>query len=239
MDPTSDEYFKGINFNKSWEEEDWERFFAAQDRFSRDRHGLSSPAPRPGTDPTYSFRGVLERFGMDADNPTAPPRPFHFSGEPAEEAIQAPRFPFWREGADHETLPIYCQARFYAHRVSVFLEARFSKVLRSSYKSPAYQDLQKALMEWSWLSQSIPRLLVAAHGLGYDAHGVKGNIVRCRRALTRADDCVAVLSKISRRSLTLEGHRRFSQETLKLRNGLRDWIDLLRDRFAPPGRKSR
>jgi len=36
MAPNPD-YFDGINFDRHWEEEDWERFFDAQDRLTSDR----------------------------------------------------------------------------------------------------------------------------------------------------------------------------------------------------------
>jgi hypothetical protein len=71
------DYFDGINFDRHWEEEDWERFFDAQDRLTSDRRRrVGNPSERPSVDPGLSFRRVMHQFGMDPDNPESPPRPF-------------------------------------------------------------------------------------------------------------------------------------------------------------------
>jgi hypothetical protein len=61
--------FEHINFGGRWNEDDWERFFEAQDRLSYDRRRVGAPPERPGLDPSLSFRRVLRSFGMDPDNP--------------------------------------------------------------------------------------------------------------------------------------------------------------------------
>jgi hypothetical protein len=234
MEPRPDDYFKGINFDKSWEEEDWEKFFDAQERLIRDYHWVGTPPERPAADPSLSFRQVLRRFGMDPDSPNTPPRSFHYTGEePSEEPHTPPGLKFWQQGADHESLPIYCQAKCYAYRVVLLIDARFSKFLAKTYKSRSHQEFQKALAEWRRVAQAIPRLVAEGHRLGYDPTGVKGNIVFCRRALARTDACVGLLSKIPVRHWSRPDHQRFTQETLRLRNALHQWIDLLRERFAP------
>ncbi len=236
--PDANHYFKNINFDKSWEEEDWERFFEAQDRLTKDYRWISGGPARPGSDPALSFRQVLQRFGMDPDGPDIPPRPFAYKpGEPSEEPLTPPGLKYWQEGADHESLPVYCQAKCYAFRVTLLAEARFAKTMGRTYKSRSHQDFQKSMAEWVRQAQLLPRFLAAAHRLGYDPHGVKGNIVRCRRALEHADACVGLLSHLARRPMTRADYQRVSQETLRLRNALLVWIDLLRTRFA--SRRSR
>ncbi|MBL0059509.1 MAG: hypothetical protein IPP35_10480 [Elusimicrobia bacterium] len=225
------DYFDGIRFDREWEEEDWERFFDAQDRLSSDlRRKVGSPPERPSADPALTFRGVLRQFGMDPDNPEASPRPFALDQVVGPDG--AVGLPFWHPGADHERLPLYLQAAEFHRQSAEFVEIRFAKMLAKTYKSASYRQFQKVLPEIEDRARAIPRLIALGHRVGYDPFGAKGNIVRCRRALEHAESCVSLLSRLPRRHMDRDLYQRFFADGIRLRNGLLDWILLLRTRFA-------
>ncbi|MBK6879762.1 MAG: hypothetical protein IPN65_08685 [Elusimicrobia bacterium] len=235
MNDRPEDAFKRINFQKPWEEKDWERYFDAQDRLARGRRVDAGPA-RAGIDPSLAFGRVLRRFGMDPDNPDVPPQPFAYSRlEPSEEPLNLPGIKFWQPGADQETLPIYCQAKCYAWRAAWLVESRFPGLFHRVYRSPSHRSFQKAMENFLREVPDVPRQIAAGHRLGYDPHGVKGNIVRCRRALETADRLVGILSRVSRRRLPTAEYEKIWRDTTRLRTALIDWIDLLRARFAGPG----
>jgi hypothetical protein len=225
-----DEYFKDIDFEKPWKEDDWDRFFEAQDRLFRDVHVFVPSAPeRPGVDPALGFRRVLRQFGMDPDDPAgAASRTATGTVDPVEH----PRLRFWEEGAEYEALPIYCQARNYAHRVIRLTEHRFADALRKTYRSAVHKKFQCLLRDWSFHARQAPRLVAAGHGLGYDADGVRGNMARCRMALAHVDACVGLVSRFPQRQLGPQELRQISRETLLLRQELLTWLGTLRVRFA-------
>jgi hypothetical protein len=224
----ADDYFKGIDFDKAWEEEDWERFFDAQDRLSRELR-VDPPSPRTTKHPGLGFREVLRRFGMDPDNPGAAPHDFE---APARKAAGPRRF--WEEGVEAEALPAFIHARVYAHAVRSLLERRFRDILFKTYKSKTHILLQKILLNLEPHAAAIPAQLAAGHALGYRPDRVKGNIVRCRRALAHADECLGLATRLPRRFLPTAEYKCLVQDTARLRNTLIDWIDVLRHRFTRP-----
>lgn len=235
MNDRPEDAFKRINFQKPWEEKDWERYFDAQDRLARGRRVDAGPA-RAGIDPSLAFGRVLRRFGMDPDNPDVPPQPFAYSRlEPSEEPLNLPGIKFWQPGADQETLPIYCQAKCYAWRAAWLVESRFPGLFQRVYRSPSHRAFQGAMESFLREVPDVPRQIAAGHRLGYDPHGVKGNIVRCRRALETTDRLVGILSRVSRRRLPTAEYEKIWRDTTRLRTALIDWIDLLRARFGGPG----
>jgi hypothetical protein len=226
----SEDYFRGIDFEKPWEEEDWERFFAAQERLSRELR--VEPAPcRNGHQSGLAFREVLRRFGMDPDDPSAPPREFDASPDPAPSARR-----FWEEGVEAESLPLFAHARLYAHGVASLVERRFPGLFFKNYKSKTHILLQKILADLELRSRAIPAQIAAGHSLGYRSDRVKGNIVRCRQALMRADECLGLATRLPRRFLPSAEYKCLVSDTVKLRNSLQDWILLLRERFTAGSR---
>lgn len=230
MAPGQD-YFDGINFDRQWEEEDWERFFDAQDRLTSDRRRrVGNPPERPSTDPGLSFRRVLHQFGMDPDNPESPPRPFaldHVLGPDGSAGL-----PFWHPSADPERLPLFLQAAEFFRLMSEVVELRYAKMLAKTYKSASHRQFQRLLPEIENHARAIPRLVALGHRTGYDPFGAKGNIVRCRRGLEKAEACVSLLSRLPQRHMDRALYRRLFSDSVRLRNSLMDWILLLRTRFA-------
>jgi hypothetical protein len=223
----SEDHFKDIDFEKPWEEEDWERFFDAQERLAHELRVGPAPDPRARLHPGLGFREVLRRFGMDPDNPAEPPRDF----EPPP-AAPAGKRRFWEEGVEAEALPAFCHARLYAHAVRSLIERRFRDVMFKSYKSKAHLYLQNLLGVLERRSAAIPAQLAAGHALGYRADRVKGNIVRCRRALALADECLGLATRFPRRFLSPTEYKCLAQDTVRLRNALQEWVHLLRERFT-------
>src|SRR5262245_29750070 len=132
-----DEYFKDINFEKEWDEQDWERFFQAQDQLSRESPARRRPV-RPSED-GLSFRRVLRHFGMDPENPGA--EPAEFSAAVMEPDVFPTRLKFWEEGAEFESLPIYCQAKCFAYRVILACDRHFAGIASKKYKSRSFIEL--------------------------------------------------------------------------------------------------
>lgn len=222
-----EDHFRDIDFDKPWEEEDWERFFDAQERLAHELRVGPAPALRPRANPGLGFREVLRRFGMDPDNPTAPPRDFE---APAPGATGKRRF--WEEGVEAESLPVFAHARLYTHAVRSMVERRFRDVMFKTYKNKTYLLLQNILAALERHASAIPAQVASGHALGYRPDRVKGNIVRCRRALAHADECLGLITRFPRRFLPPAEYKCFSQDTIRLRNALQEWVHVLRDRFT-------
>jgi|GEM_PF-2853029 len=231
MDPNAFDDFQKINFDRPWSEEDWERFFQAQDRLTANRRRRTRTVPREtGGVSELAFRNVLHRFGMDPDNPDAEPRPFSLTE--SLDDVGSNRFPFWRDGADHERLPLYLRSREFVRAVDDLVDRRFAAQMAKTYKNPSHRLFQKTLRELDLNSRAIPRLIALGHRVGYDPFGVVGNIVRCRKALERAELCVSTLSRLPRRHLDPSLFKSLFTNAVRLRNDLSGWILMLRTRFA-------
>lgn len=223
------DYFKDIDFDKSWDEDDWERFFQAQDNLVRDMEKKSrrrSARPRAGTG--LAFRDVLRGFGMDPDGGET---------EPAPDAWEASgsRREFWEEGAEVESLPIYCEAKCFAYRVLLMFDRHFPDIVTKKYKSRVHQRLQAIVGELQYHAGQTAKNVAGGHGLGY-GDAVKGNIVRCKRALSHADVCLGLVTRFPARRLPPEEYRRLFKDTARLRNDLMEWISFLRSRFVTSDR---
>lgn len=222
--------FDGIDFGGRWDEDDWERFFEAQDRLSFDRRRVGAGPERPGLDPSLSFRRVLRSFGMDPDNPESPPRPFSLDRALGPDGARG--LPFWHPGADPERLPLFLAAAEYSRKIEVLVQVRYANQLAKTYKSLSHRQFQKGLGELEDNALAIPRLVALGHRVGYDPFGVNGNIVRCRRGLSHAENCVSILSRIPQRHMDRTLYKSLFAESVRLRNDLLSWIHLLRTRFA-------
>jgi hypothetical protein len=230
MSDPSPDYFKDIDFDRTWEEEDWERFFAAQDRLARDGRRTRPSRPAPGVNPELSFREVLRRFGMDPDRPDVEPKPFRRISPVDETPPTAARF--WEDGAPPESLGLYRQARQYADHLETLFSGPLSRFFTRVYRSRSHRECRRALIELAEHAPAIEAFVAAGHRVGYDPHGAKGNIVRCRTALRHAEACLAAAGRIPRRHLERDRLAGLFGRTWRLRNALLEWIDVLRTRFA-------
>lgn len=227
-----EDYFRNIDFDKVWEEEDWERFFSAQDRLSRDLRLDPPRLRRAAKDHGLGFREVMRRFGMDPDEGAAP-RDF---SSPPPPPPTGPR-QFWEEGVEAESLQIFIHARVYAHAVKSMIYRRFPDVLSKTYKSKHHRLLQTILANLEPHARAVAGQIASGHALGYRPDRVKGNIVRCRRALSHADECLGLVTKLPRRALAPPEYKCLVKDTARLRNALIDWVSVLRDRFTARRRR--
>ncbi|HRY28913.1 MAG TPA: hypothetical protein P5079_02625 [Elusimicrobiota bacterium] len=223
--------FESINFNKKWDEEDWERFFSAQDEFVRQVRPGRAYARGRTVDPSLSFRNVMRRFGMDPDGVFAPEASFEPPAGPSTEP------PLWKsrlslEEAEVDALPIYIRAKSFVGVVASLWERRFQKMMAKTYKSRLHRLCQALLEDIRHHARRIPHNVAEGHYVGYGAAAVKGNIARCRRALTHADACVGFVSRLPRRFMSAEEYHLLFRETLGLRNDLMAWIFFLRQMNA-------
>jgi hypothetical protein len=229
MDKKRD-YFKKIDFDKTWDENDWEEFFRAQERLSSESTA-GAALKTPDRDVELSFRRVLQRFGMDPDNPGTPPAEFDPFLATLDDAPARPGN-FWDDGAELEALPIYCQAKCYAYRVLLLCDRHFGKLLTKSYKSKVHRRCQEILGDLQHHAIRIPNDLASGHHLGYGREAIVGNVVRCKRALSHVDACVGLMTRFPRRRFPAGEYPRLLRESLRLRSDLIGWITLLRKRFS-------
>jgi hypothetical protein len=231
--------FKDIDFDKPWEEEDWERFFEAQDRMVREAEArLFRSRNRPAAADSLAFREVLRRFGMDPDRPLSDdedPSPESAERELASDPSAGASSDFSRDGVNLQTLPVYCDARRFAARVILLCERRFLRMMNKIYRSESHRRVQSLLVEWSRLVVQVPGTIASGHGLGYSPDVIKGNIVRCRKALSLADESLGKLSRIPSRRFSPGEYRSLFRENARLRNALNDWISVLRRRSGQSG----
>jgi hypothetical protein len=227
----SDRHFKGIDFGKEWTEEDWERFFRAQERLMSERQA-SSKGKGGYSASELSFREVLRRFGIDPDGGRGPAEPLL----PAE--ADAPVLPgshraFWEDEAEAESLPLYVESQTYVVTLHRFIRERFRNALRKTFKSPRHRYFQTALKRLRAHALEIPRNVAAGHALGYGPEGIKGNIARLRRALYHADASVGLLSRVNRSFMSREDFRVLFAPAVRMRNALLGWIAFLREHAGP------
>ena len=223
----SEDHFKDIDFGKEWDEADWEWFFDAQEKFKKGTLLRSFSRDRRRASPELSFRYVMRRFGMDPDN-----SPSEFKSAAGEPGVSR-ALEYWQEGAEADSLPIYLQARYFDQQLQMIVEREFGAMITKPYKSLSFRRFQNLLKDFLFHAGQVPQALAAAHELGYAAEGVKGNIVRCRKALEHADACLGLMNKFPPRRLPPEDYRRLFRESARLRNDLALWVEDLRRRFIP------
>jgi hypothetical protein len=172
-------------------------------------------------------------FGRLAWIPTTPnPRPVRFRWI-ARWARTAPgAFRFGIPARTRNGCPSFLAAAEYSRKIEVLVQVRYANLLAKTYKSLSHRQFQKGLGELEDNALAIPRLVALGHRVGYDPFGVNGNIVRCRRGLSHAENCVSILSRIPQRHMDRTLYKSLFAESVRLRNDLLSWIHLLRTRFA-------
>lgn len=218
------DYFKHLDFNREWEEEDWEKYFEAQERLVQEVYWVF-PRVRSSADSGLGFRQVLRRFGLDPDRLGFTPV------EHIPTSLQAQ--PFWVEGAEVDQVPVYASTRSFAHAVMALCSARFKNLEKKIYRLAALQQHQKRVRDLRWHATRAPGHLTAGHALGYGRSGIKGNIVQCRQALAQVDACLGLLSRLDKRLLPLKDQQPLFKQGVRLRNHLLTWVHFLRHHFSP------
>ncbi len=230
------EFFSKINFNKNWEEDDWEKFFEAQDayRVSAQTNDIrKKPASRIkfiGTDEVAAFEPVFREYGMHNVPPVFQEireKSFHGDENPEEEyhphADEDPHY--WVEGAPLATLLIYRDCCRYAICTAQELD-KYLKRKDAAYRKKFSAEFESLRFHANWIAINVAE----GHILGYSPERIKGNIGKCRRALKHADICLGLLSRISLRTKSVRLRLELFSFSLQVRNALFSWIDELRER---------
>lgn len=210
-----------LNFNKPWDERDWEHFFQVQDDLMSQRERQLCFKVAPG----------LKTINNGHNSPC------HYFISPEElfkESYQiwtpAQLERFWKEGAVLQALPIYRQAYIFAYNVAQCY-ARHKKLSRK--RSKAYNKSILPLIENLQLtSLKLLSEVATGHAMGYGCLRVGGNIVRCKRGVAHAETCMALANLLHKHfRAKWEGVALFSQAA-RLRNASAEWIEILRISFA-------
>ena len=226
-------FFNKINFNKRWDEEDWEHYFLAQDQYRLS--ALKGVGPKPiskfifeGSDEVVAFEPVLRAYGGDR-GPTVVEevRGLPFKGDGNPEADYNPSTDedphYWREGVPLGSFLIYRDCCRFAICTSLEID-RYLKKKESSYRKKYSGEFEALRFHANWIAINIAH----GHKLGYSTERVRGNITKCRRAIKHADMCVALIGRISTRTQSKRLRHELFGFAVQLRNALFSWIDELR-----------
>lgn len=229
------DFFKKINFNKPWDEDDWERFFDAHEAYriaARNLEVRKEPMPRirfGRGDEVEAFEPVLRAYGFELEPSII--NQLHskpFKDDPDEEADFAPAASedahFWGEGAPLAHMPIYRDACRFAVVTAQEIE-RYVKRRGPTYRKKHTAEFESLRFHANWVAINVAH----GHRIGYSADRVRGNIARCRRAVRHADQCIALINRVSLRTKSLRLREDLFSFAVQLRNVLFDWIDELRE----------
>lgn len=232
------DFFRKINFNKVWSEEDWELYFQAQEAYrvsAQTEKIRKEPISRikfVGDDEVDAFDPVLREYGVQ----TAPDVLRQIQTKSARHAGHAEEdyFPtaeedahIWGEGVPLGGLPIYRDACRFAVSTSNAIH-QLLKRRDAQFRRNHTAEFENLRFHANWTAISVAQ----GHLIGYAKDRICGNIARCRRALQHADRCVGLINRVSRHT----GSRRIREDLFsfaaQLRNALYLWIDELRDRHG-------
>jgi hypothetical protein len=231
-------YFSQIDFNKSWDENDWEKFFQAQDAYrlsSQDIDIRKKPLAKikfEGSDEVIAFEPIVRAYGAEPG-----PSVFHelngvpFYGDGNPEGDYHPATDedphYWGEGAPLTTVLIYRDCCRFAICTSQEID-RHLRQRDFSYRKKHSAELESLRFHAHWVAIN----LAQGHKLGYSEDRIRGNIAKCVRAIRHADVCIGLISKVSTRTKSLRLRRELFSFSVQLRNGLFAWVDELRARFT-------
>jgi hypothetical protein len=230
-------FFDKIDFNKRWEEEDWERYFEAQDEYRitvQMANVRKKPATRikfEGPDEVAAFEPIVRQYGFGE-----PPsvidqlrnRPFHGDTNPDEEyqptTDEDPHY--WGEGAPLATSLIYRDCCRFAICTSQELD-RYVKRRGPAFRRKYSAEIEALRFHANW----VPINVAHGHRIGYAEDRIRGNIAKCRRALKHAELCITLLGRLSGRTHSMRLRKDLFSFAAQLRNALFDWVDELRMRL--------
>jgi hypothetical protein len=235
---TKKSFFEKIDFNKSWDEDDWEKFFQAHDTYrnsSQSQSQTAKPLSRikfEGSDEVIAFEPVMRAystFQMPSIVNQLDNEAFYGDGNPEEDyhptTDQDPHY--WVEGAPLATVLIYRDCCRFAICTALEIE-KYLKRKDMSYRKKYSAEFEALRFHANWLAINVGE----GHKIGYSDERIRGNIAKCRRALKHADMCIGLISRISLRTKSLRLRRELFSFAFQLRNALFDWIDELRLRVG-------
>jgi len=232
------EFFKGINFNKSWGENDWEKFFQAQDayRFSVQSQEIrKKPLPRikfDGRDEVAAFEPVIREYLQSNLPPIIPElhsRKFYEDDHP-----EADYYPsaceedthYWTEGAPLTTVLIYRDACRFAICVAMEID-KFLKRRAPAIRRKLNSRIELLRFHSYWVAINVAE----GHRIGYSRDRIRGNIGKNLRAIKHADAAIGLISRLSPRTRVNSFRRELFAFAFQLRKALYEWVDDLRLRF--------
>ena len=231
-------FFEKINFNKNWNEADWEKFFQAQDAYrlalqtKEIRHKPISRIKFYGTDEVAAFEPVIKEYALFDVPPVFQQikgKTFEGDENPAVDyhphTDEDPHY--WVEGAPLATVLIYRDCCHFAICTANELE-RYLKRKDAAYRKKFSAEFESLRFHANWLAINVAE----AHRMGYSKERIHGNIVKCLRALKHADICIGLISRISLRTQSTMLRLELFAFAFQLRNALFSWIDELRLRAA-------
>ncbi len=231
------EFFNQIDFNKPWDEADWEKFFLAQDEYrvaSQSEDLRKEPMQKIrfiGPDEVRAFEPIIREYGVS----TAPAvtdsirvRPFYGDTNPEEDYHPATNEDphYWGEGAPLSTVLIYRDCCRFAICTSQEID-RYLKSKDLDYRKQHSVEFEMLRFHANWIAINVAQ----GHMIGYSEERVRGNIAKSLRALHHANICMGLLSRISLRTRSLRLRQELFSFAVQLRNGLQHWVDELRTRI--------
>ena len=231
-------FFKRINFNKPWSEEDWEKYFQAHEAYRLSVRNLEvkkKPAPKiqfETGDEVKAFDPILRAYGLETTpNVVYELKESHFVGDkdPDEEytptTLEDPHF--WGEGAPLASLPIYRDSCRFAITTSLEIE-RYLKRRDNTYRKRTSSKFENLKFHANWAAVNVAQ----GHQIGYSSERIRGNIAKCRRAVNHANLCIRIINQISRSTKSERLKRELFSFAVQLRHALFLWIDELRSRLT-------
>ncbi len=230
------EFFTKIDFNKTWDEDDWEKFFQASDAYRLSRQNKEvrkkpmSKIKFVGPDEVAAFEPIVREYGF-GNVPSVvhelQGQPFYGDQNPEDDYHPATNEDphYWGEGAPLATVLIYRDCC----RFAICTSQEIDKYLRRKdvdYKRKFHAEFESLRFHANWIAINVAE----GHRFGYSEERVRGNIAKCRRAVHHADICVGLLSRISQRTKSARLRVELFSFAVQLRNGLFSWIDELRTR---------
>lgn len=230
------EFFNKIDFNKTWDEDDWEKFFQATDEYRLSRQNEEvrkkpmSKIKFTGPDEVAAFEPIVREYGFGGGPSVVQQlhgQPFYGDQNPEDDYHPAtdedPHY--WGEGAPLATVLIYRDSCRFAICTSQEID-RYLRRKEISYKRKFSAEFESLRFHANWIAINVAE----GHRFGYSEERVRGNIAKCRRAVKHADVCVGLISRISQRTKSSRLRVELFSFAVQLRNGLFSWIDELRSR---------
>lgn len=231
-------FFNKIDFNKPWNESDWEKFFQAQDayrmsfRTNEVRKKPMSKIKFHGTDEVAAFEPVMREYSSGS-SPTIVQQlravPFYGDGNPEVDyhpaTTEDPHY--WGEGAPLATVLIYRDSCRFAICTSLELD-KLLKRRKLSFRRRHSAEFEALRFHANWVAINVGE----GHQLGYSEDRIYGNVAKVRRAIKHAELCIALINRVSHKTRSMRLRRELFAFAVQLRNALYDWVEELKIRVV-------